>query len=211
MSPRSAAGGRTFTDIARRAQIVQCAADAIAETGYANASMAEIAARAGIAKSVISYHFADKSELLQELVRTAVARYIELIVPRLDAEDSVRHKIRAYITGSAEFMVVHKSMHLAVVEIAFHALTPDGRPQVESMPMNAQENLEEILRRGQESGELGDFDVRVMADLLRTAAHQTMTLALRADPALDLTSYASALAELFDRAIGPASSGRVLE
>jgi AcrR family transcriptional regulator len=211
MSPRSAAGGRTFTDVARRAQIVQCAADAIAETGYANASMAEIAARAGIAKSVISYHFADKSELLQELVRTAVARYIELIVPRLDAEDSVRRKIRAYITGSAEFMVVHRTMHLAVVEIAFHALKPDGQPQVESMPLNAQENLEGILRRGQESGELGDFDVRVMADLLRTAAHQTMTLALRADPALDLSSYAGALAEVFDRAVGPVSSAPVLE
>jgi len=206
MSPRTVAGGRTFTDIARRAQIVQCAADAIAETGYANASMAEIAARAGIAKSVISYHFADKNELLQELVRTAVTRYIELIGPRLDAEDDVRRKIRAYITASADYMVVHRSMHLAVVEIAFHATTPDGRPRLDSMPLNAQENLEEILRRGQEFGELGDFDVRVMADLLRTAAHQTMTLALRADPALDLTSYASALAAIFDQAISPQPS-----
>lgn len=191
--------------MARRAQIIQCAADAIAEVGYARTSMAEVATRAGIAKSVISYHFTDKNELLQELVRTAVAKYVELIGPRLDAEDSVRGKIRAYLTGSAEYMVIHKSFHLAVVEIAFNALGPDGRPRLESMPLNAQENLEAVLRQGQVSGELGEFDARVMADLLRSAAHQTMPLALRADPGLDLDSYAGELAAIFDVAI---SAGR---
>ena len=39
-------------------------AEAIAELGYADASMAEIARRAGIAKSVVSYHFSDKTELM---------------------------------------------------------------------------------------------------------------------------------------------------
>jgi AcrR family transcriptional regulator len=200
MPPRN---GRTFTDVARRAQIVQCAADAIAEAGYARTSMAEVAARARIAKSVISYHFTDKNELLGELVRTAVSKYVELMGPRLDAEETVRGKIRAYLVTSAEYMVVHRSLHLAVVEIAFNALSPDGQPLVGSIPLNAAETLEDLLRQGQLSGELGEFDVRVMADLLRSAAHQTMTLAFRADPGLDLAAYAGQLAAIFDRAIGP--------
>jgi AcrR family transcriptional regulator len=63
--------------MARRAQIVGCAADVIAQAGYAQATMAEIARQAGVAKSVISYHFADKNELMQELIRTAVATFTE--------------------------------------------------------------------------------------------------------------------------------------
>ena len=54
MRTKASDGGRTFTDLARRAQIAQCAADVIAEAGHADASMAEIARRAGVAKSVVS-------------------------------------------------------------------------------------------------------------------------------------------------------------
>ena len=72
MPPKKEGPDRTFIEEARRAQIVQCAADVIAESGYARATMAEIAKRARIAKSVISYHFADKNDPIQEVIRTSV-------------------------------------------------------------------------------------------------------------------------------------------
>src|SRR5215469_5713685 len=101
---------RTFTEVARRAQIVQCAADVLAETGYARASMAEIAKRAGIAKSVISYHFADKNELMQELISTAVRAFAEFLGPLLAAQTSADGKIRVYLTGSAEYMIRYRNL-----------------------------------------------------------------------------------------------------
>jgi AcrR family transcriptional regulator len=69
--PRSAreaedAGGqsRTFTESARRAQIVAAAIDVIADGGYASASFAAIARRAGLSSTgLISYHFASKEIL----------------------------------------------------------------------------------------------------------------------------------------------------
>jgi TetR/AcrR family transcriptional regulator, fatty acid metabolism regulator protein len=189
---------RTFTEVARRAQIVQCAADVIAETGYARASMAEIARRAGIAKSVISYHFADKNELMQELIRAAYAAYTQFMEPRLAAEPSAAGKIRAYLDGSAEHLTAHKNMHLAVLEIAFNAAGPDGRPLLASMPVDAHlPALEQILRDGQLAGELRKFDIDVMAGLLRSAVTHTMVLALRADSDLDLAAYARELATTF--------------
>lgn len=203
MPAKSARDRRTFIETARRAQIVECAAEVIAESGYAGASMADFAARAGIAKSVISYHFADKNDLLQELVRTAVARFTEMLIPRLDAEQTARGKVRAFIMASADWMITRKPLHLAVMEIGFNAVGPDGRPQVASLPLNASEPLEAVLREGQRTGELGEFDVTVMADLLRSAAHQTMPLALRANPDLDIPAYARALAVIFDQAISP--------
>jgi Bacterial regulatory proteins, tetR family len=46
---------RTFIEAARRNQIVAAAIDTIAEVGYARASFARIAARAGISPGLISY------------------------------------------------------------------------------------------------------------------------------------------------------------
>jgi AcrR family transcriptional regulator len=192
---------RTFTEVARRAQIVQCAADVIAETGYTRATMAEIARQAGVAKSVISYHFADKNELMQELIRTAVATFTEFIEPRLAAQTSAAGKIGAYLAGSADYTTAHRSLHLAVLEIGFNALGPDGLPLVRSMPLETHKPaLEQILRDGQLSGELRDFDVQVMAGLVRSSVTHTIVLAQRANPGLDVHAYARELTTTFDLA-----------
>lgn len=200
----------TFAERARRAQLVECAADAIAELGYANATMAEIARRADIAKSVISYHFADKNALIQELVQTAVATSEKFLDPRLAAQTRALGRIRAYITGVADFMVAHRSLHLAVMEVAFNALGPDGRPVFASMPTDVHGGaLEEILRQGQRSGELRDFDVEVMAGLLRSAVTHAMVMAHRADPDLDLAAYSAELATTFELATRNASQADI--
>lgn len=201
MQPKAQRPARTFTETARRAQIVQCAADVIAENGYAKASMAAIAARAGIAKSVISYHFADKTELMQELIGTALATVADFLEPWVAGQATASGKIRAYLEGSAAFMTTHRNLHLAVLEVAFNALGPDGRPLVATMPLQTpQPNLEQILTDGQRCGELRAFDVPVMAGLLGSAVTHTMVLALRANPHLDLTTYATELAATFDLA-----------
>ena len=201
MQPKKGRPTQPFTEMARRAQIAGCAADVIAAAGYSKATMAAIAGRAGIAKSVISYHFADKNELMQEVIRTAVATFTQFIEPKLAAQADAGGKIRAYLMGSAEYTTAHRNLHLAVLEIALNALGPDGRPLVASMPLETHKPaLELILRHGQDTGELRKFDVQVMAGLLRSAVTHTMVLAQRADPGLNLTTYASELAATFDLA-----------
>ncbi|HWG61985.1 MAG TPA: TetR/AcrR family transcriptional regulator [Streptosporangiaceae bacterium] len=202
MQPKREGQDRTFIEEARRAQIVQCAADVIAESGYAKATMAEIAKRAGIAKSVISYHFEDKNEVMQELVRTAVATSTQFLEPRMAAEPSASGKIHAFLAGSADYMTVHRNMNLAVLEIASNALDAAVRPLLVSMSMELQRAaLEQILLEGQASGELREFDVQVVAGLLRSAVFHTMVMAQRADPGADLASYARELGAFFDLAI----------
>lgn len=179
----------------------------IAQAGYARATMAEIGRQAGVAKSVIFYHFADKNELLQELIRTAVATFTGFIEPRLAAQTTARGKISAYLAGSADYMTAHRSLHLAVLEIAFNALGPDGLPLVASMPLETHKpTLEHILRDGQQAAELRDFDVHVMARLVRSAVTHTMVLAQRLNPGLDMQAYASELATTFDLATRASTS-----
>jgi TetR/AcrR family fatty acid metabolism transcriptional regulator len=195
---------RTFIEGVRRAQIIQCAADVIAESGYPRATMAEIAKRAGIAKSVISYHFTDKNELMQEIWATGIQTYTKLLESRMAAESTASGMIRAYLSGSADFMIAHRSLNLAVLEIAFNALAPDGRPLAATMALEVRSSaFEQALRNAQASGELREFDVEVMTGLLRSAVTHTMVMAIRADPGVDLAAYARELGTTFDLATRP--------
>ena len=61
--------------------------------------------------------------------------------------------------------------------------------------------LEEILRRGQKSGEFGEFSVRSMAMTLRATLEALPTYAI-AYPGLDLDTHGRELVALFERACG---------
>ena len=202
MRTKASDGGRTFTELARRAQIARCAAEAIAEVGYADASMAEIARRAGIAKSVVSYHFSDKAELMGEVLRTALATYATFMEPRMAGATSAFDKLRAYLTGTVDYVAEHRSLHVAVVEIALNATSADGRPLVATMPLRAtQPSVEDILRQGQRDGEFRDFDVEVVAGVVRSGVTHDMAMRQRADPGADLGAYAEELVRFFDLGI----------
>ena len=59
----------------RRAQIVHGLLLAIAEHGYAKATIQVIAKKAGIAPGLVHYHFTTKAEILIELVKTLAEKF----------------------------------------------------------------------------------------------------------------------------------------
>ena len=202
MRTRASDNRRTFTELARRAQIAECAAEAIAEVGYADASMAEIARRAGVAKSVVSYHFSNRADLMGEVLRTAMATYATFMEPRMARATSASDKLRAYVIGTADYVVEQRSMHVAVIEIALNATSADGRPLIATMPLRAPEpSVEDILRQGQRDGEFRDFDAQVVGGVVRSALTHDMVVRQRNDPRIDLQAYAEELVRLFDLGI----------
>ena len=82
----------TFTEQARRAQIVSAAITTIAEVGYRNASFAQIAKRAGLSSTgLISYHFASKDELIGEVVVTVLVDLGAFMTDRMQAAAAEPH------------------------------------------------------------------------------------------------------------------------
>jgi len=190
----------SFIEAARRGQIVACAIETIATLGYARASLAEVAKRAGISKSVISYHFAGKDELIREVVTEVYSLAISLIVPRIQAAPDARGALRAYIEGHVAFFASHRQHVLALVEIV-SGLPPEARDLSSHVAgvEDALPGLERILRRGQAEGQFGAFSPRVMALTIRSVL-DALAPQLRVYPDLDLETYARELVELFDRA-----------
>ena len=71
-------------------QLVGCAIELIAEVGYGLASLSKIAERAGVAKSVVLYHFAGKEELLNTLVMETFLASVPYTVPPVRAEGTAQ-------------------------------------------------------------------------------------------------------------------------
>jgi AcrR family transcriptional regulator len=198
---------RTFTETARRAQIVAAAIDTIAELGYGQASLARIAETAGTSKGVILYHFGGKDELIRELVAELVARGVAYMSPRVEAEPTGPGKLRAYIESNLAFMRENRRHMVALLEIALNARAADGSRLYDFSIQDAGvAALQQLLAHFQGTGEFrAGFDPHVMATAIRAAINATPAQLAR-NPALDIGLHARELADLFHTATRPGES-----
>ena len=200
---------RTFIETARRAQIVAAAIDTVAELGYSQASLARIAERAGISKGVILYHFADKDDLIRELVSDLVAKAEAYMRPRIEAQSTGAGILRAYIESNLDVMRENRNHVAATVDIALNARAADGSRLFDSSILeNGQVVLQRLLAHFQDAGEFrANFDPTVMALAIR-AAIDGLGTRLAHDPALDVDHHARELADLFQVATQPEGGRR---
>ena len=200
---------RTFIETARRAQIVAAAIDTVAELGYGQASLARIAERAGTSKGVILYHFADKDDLIRELVTDLVAKADAYMRPRIDAQSTAAGILRAYIESNLGFMGENRNHVAATVDIALNARAADGSRLFDTSILEAgQAVLHRLLAHFQDTGEFrADFDPAVMALAIRAAIDAVGTR-LAHHPALDVGHHAREIADLFQVATRPEGGRR---
>ena len=188
---------RSFTETARRAQIVNCAIDTIAKLGFAKASVDQIAKQVGVSKGVITYHFPKKEEIVDAIIEKVVAAGRAYMAPRIIAETSAAGRLRAYIESHLEFMDAHRKLLIALVEIALNARRADGSLTIGPQAVAERvASLEELLRAGQRSGEFRRFNTRVMA-LTIIQAIDGMPPLLTREPGLDVKLHAKELATVF--------------
>ena len=185
--------GRSFTEAGRRAQIVAAAIETIAEGGYANASFARIARRAGLSSTgLISYHFAGKSELMAQVAQEVYGELGQHMAARMAGAQGPAEALEAYLRGITEFIAAHRKQMKAVLEIFLNGgiqYTP-GTELVVLSP------VEEILRAGQSAGEFREFDIRIMAAVIQRAI-DGLPFLLETHPDIDLGQYADELVTTF--------------
>jgi AcrR family transcriptional regulator len=199
--------GQTFTRSARKAQIVGCAIEVIAEVGWAQTSIRKIADRVGVAMSAVLYHFGTKDNLvdaiIEEMYRTALAA----VGPAIDAEATAVGKLNAYITASVGYFDTHRVHLAALAQLSASYRPSDGRhfDQLGLSPELSEELVAldptAILAAGQSGGEFGEFPVGSMALALRGAVNAVVEKILQ-DPDFDARSYGADVAEIFGRAVG---------
>lgn len=78
MAKNQASLGRSATRELRRQQLIEATIDAIAKRGFADTTMADVAAGAGLSQGIVNFHFHSKEELLLETLRFISEEYREI-------------------------------------------------------------------------------------------------------------------------------------
>jgi AcrR family transcriptional regulator len=193
---------------ARRAQVVSATIDVIAEEGYRAATFARIAARAGLSSTrLISYHFADKGELMAAVVGHVVDGIGRYVGERLAVVPTAPEALGTYISATVGFVDTHRAQMTALLEIVLAgALDSDGEdPTVtgggsdEPRDLGSARHVEAILRRGVEAGEFREMDTHVVGVAVQRAV-EGLPFLLRTEPDLDVAAYGRELVTVFDLA-----------
>lgn len=190
----------SFVEKARRQQVVAAAIETVAEFGYANASLARIAERAGISKSVISYHFAGKNDLLNQVVTGFFEDAWEYMSQRLDVQTSYMGKMLAWVESQLAYFALHRSAFLAVIDIVVNHRNPDGSKPFAEAEKEEIVALTEILDAGQGAGEFRPLDSASVAVVVVQCIDGALTRWIDADHS-DLEVQSSALVDFVEHAI----------
>ncbi|HEY1830449.1 MAG TPA: helix-turn-helix domain-containing protein [Acidimicrobiales bacterium] len=206
---RSTIDGLTFTERARRIQIVHAAIGLIAEVGYAQASVAKIAERARTAKSVVHYHFVSKDGLVAIVATQIYLAAAKVMLPAIEAEETATNKLRAYIRANGMYINENRSDALVLLDIWTSFRTASGQRLDDAMAAAAADGLlpeldpASIFELGQRNGEFRPFDRAAMSLALRQAIDGAVLLVSR-DTTFNIANYCEELVTLFDRATRPA-------
>ena len=140
---------------AARERIVAAALEQLADGGYASASMAAVARRAGVATGSVYRHFPSKGDLFAEAFRRASQREVDVLVALGHRTMPVRERLSAWVGA-----FVHRALAEPVRAYALIAEPVD--PSVEAERLTFRRAYADLfsraLRDAMASGELPEAD-----------------------------------------------------
>lgn len=146
----------------RRAQIAAAAARLFAEKGYAETSMRDIAGAVGMGLGAMYYHIASKEDLLaqihEEYVGSIVVEMERICARPLSAVDAL------YAAGELMMRHLHTYRdHMVAFFSEQRRIQGERFAAVAARRRDFERLVEGLLRRGVDSGELREHDVRLTA------------------------------------------------
>lgn len=184
---------RTFTEQARRRQIIEGTIELVAERGYAGTSLSGIAARSGISKASVLYHFASKDEVVQATFADVIDGFVADVGAAVDAADGPEGQLLAYLHGSLAYLRAHPSRMRVLVE-GLVADRDGPRDLVPGAPAAASrwQAVAGMLAEGQRASVFRAFDPRALAVIV-SGALDAVAAQWLGDPAFDLDAAAAEL------------------
>lgn len=185
---------RTFTEDARRAQLIGVTIDLVARHGYAGCSLQRIAAAAGITKAAVIYHFASKNEVIRAAYETVLTDMVDHVTERVEAADSPVAAVEAYLAAMIDYAGRHPNRIRMLIE-AMVAGDETGVTDRPTSPDRAR-GLATLIRAAQaDGGYRADVDADGLAIILGGAV-DAVAAARLTDPELDLEAATAQLLDL---------------
>lgn len=150
----------------RKRQITRAAYEIIAEKGYYNFTMMDIAKQAGVSSGLIHHYFKDKENMLVTLLREMQQNVRSSLERALEKEDDPQQKLGIFIDQG--FNLVENEREY--IYVTFDFLTQikfNERMQriLSKLYRGYRETLSQILREGKEQGIFKDVDEHYIATI----------------------------------------------
>lgn len=191
----ASSSSRTFTETARRAQLIAAAITTVNEIGYHRASLSEIAQRAGVAKSAIVYYFSSRESLLLSVVEDVFTRLESAIAEAVDGDAAPSAQLLAYAQGYLTHVDAHRAEVTAGIEIVVSHRTEDGTPLYLTGTEEDSRLLGGILAAGMEAGVFRRMPLKVAVALVE-AVLDVATTELQRDLEADIEPFAAETIEM---------------
>jgi TetR/AcrR family transcriptional regulator, cholesterol catabolism regulator len=168
-----------------RVRILDAAAEVLAERGYSETRLADIADRAGMKPGSLYYHFASRDELVAEILRIGIERSWDLVataVGRLPSSATPLSRLESAIRAHTRSIVGHSSY--ASAHARCFGQIPSDLAEAHRKDMRAYgEYWHDLFRASQQIGEIdSDIDLFVTRMLSFGAMNWTSEWFRATDP-----------------------------
>ncbi|MGW7022212.1 TetR/AcrR family transcriptional regulator [Streptomyces decoyicus] len=203
MTPRRGAGpdALTFTERARRQQLIDATIDLISTRGYPATSLSAIAERAGLSKAAVLYHFSSKDNLTRATLEQVMEQFGAYVTERVAQAAGPRDAIVAYVRAMIGYQQAHRRQVRVITEML---LDDEGGTRLKTPGSHDTQGrwraLADLLEDGRQAGALRDFDTRTVALAIGGAIDGVIAHWL-VHPELDLDAAAAELEEFTLHAI----------
>lgn len=128
----------------RRESLLSAAREVFVESGYHEAAMDDIAARAGVTKPVLYQHFGSKRDLYLAVLDSGAEQFLESMGRALTSTDDNRNRVTATIDAYLKF-ISHDDEAYRLVFQSDLVNAPDVRERVQRVNRLSAELVSEII------------------------------------------------------------------
>lgn len=145
--------------VGRRDEILATFVRHVAERGYDQANLGDVATELGMSKGTIVHHFGSKAQLLRELEENYMTRYV-LAVQRLwDEIPDPAERIAAIIFAAVLVSVLDRDATVATQREVIQLAHDPAMQEIRGLRRRLEDMVKDELRRGIKSGVFRSVDV----------------------------------------------------
>lgn len=139
-----------------RRRIFEALVALLAKQSFDTVTMADLAAEAGIGRTAIYNHFADKDAVVVAFASEETARYLDRLAEALAPADGPEHAMRIYI---AEHLSSSEEFHFGFGPELYAMLSRESLAEIRVHVMAVEAVLRGIIEDGQRQGVFATDDV----------------------------------------------------
>lgn len=159
----------TFRQIKPEKQehILRTAARVFAERGFARTDVAEIAARAGVAKGSLYNYFESKEDLYVHICRDGMRRSREAVYGNLDPAWDIYRQVERIFANGFQFLRAHPEYLRLYLNVSSAGMESFAEQLTLEVEKRTADHLKGVLKRDREAGRIRpDIDVNMAAFLI---------------------------------------------